>query len=209
MLRLSCHAAALLAVVAVGGCDGNGENVARVGNREITAKQLEAGIEHIVEELQREGREVAEEGSPGFSRLRAQVLDLLVYREQIEQAGARTGVHVAEEEVERRLAQSGEAEKEGEEGEAFLEAAVRTQLVLEAVARSLAMNISVSEDEIAAYYRSHAELFRTPSRTLVEATEAIRSELLATRRNKALHNWIAQARRTVPVRYEPGYGPPA
>lgn len=208
MQRLAPCAAAALAGVVLAGCAANEEVAARVGNSEIAAEQRDAGVEHIVEELQREGREVATEGSPGFERLRAQVLGVLVYREQVEQAAARSGIRWSEEEVERRLARSGEDESEEGASEAFLAGAVHTQVVLEAVARSLDTRISVTEREVASYYRSHAELFVTPPTTLDEARARIRRELLAEKRNAALRRWIALARSTIPVRYEPGFESP-
>jgi hypothetical protein len=94
------------------------------------------------------------------------VLGLLVLRAQLEQAAAKVGITVDEEEVEERLSDSEEAaeESEGEGGEAYFENAMRIQLLREKVA---------------------AELGGI----------------------EALNEWVAQARKDIPVDYEEGWEP--
>jgi SurA N-terminal domain len=128
----------VLLTALVAGCGGS-ETVARVGDEKISEEQVEQLVEHFEEEFQREGREFPEEGTSEHRALEKTVLGLLVFRSQLEQAAAKLGVRVDEEEVEERLSRSEEAseEGEGEEGEAYFENAMRTQLLREKVAAKL------------------------------------------------------------------------
>jgi FKBP-type peptidyl-prolyl cis-trans isomerase (trigger factor) len=131
-------AAAIVLVIVLAGC-GGGETVARVGDEKISEEKVEQLVEHFEEEFAREGREFPAKGSAGYETVERQVLRLLVFRAQLEQAAAKLGIEVDEEEVEERLSQSEEAaeEGEGEEGEAYFENAMRIQLVREKVAAKL------------------------------------------------------------------------
>jgi hypothetical protein len=192
---------ALLASVAVlAACEPPWENetVAHVGDTTISKEDVERTVEHYQEEFQREGREFPEEGSPAFEQLERTSLGLLVFREQLEQAADDFGVELPEQEVERRVerarAAEGETEEE-EEGADFFEGAVRTQMIREAVARRLFADVTVSEAEVRAAARTRGR----------PANAVFRRELLQERRNAALARWVKDARRKIPVEYEPGW----
>ena len=146
---------ALLVVLLAGalaGCDDS-ETVARVGDREIGEADVEHVFEHFEEEFRREGRELPDEGSEAQRNLERNVLGLIVFRVQLEEAAAKLGIRLDEEEVEERVrrareAESGveggegeeegeEEEEEGEAAEAYFENAVRIQLLRERVAAEL------------------------------------------------------------------------
>jgi hypothetical protein len=74
---------------------------------------------------------------------------------------------------------------------------VRTQMIREAVARRLFPGVTLSDAEFRATARDRK---RRP-------TAAFRRELLQERRNAALSGWIAAARRSISVDYEPGWEP--
>ena len=142
----------LLALAA--GCGGD-ETVARVNDREVSEADVERVFEHFEEEFKREGRELPEEGSEARHNLERNVLDLIVFRIQLEEAAAKTGIELDEEEVEERVHRAEEAERgaeggaedaegeggeEGEEAkaaEAYFENVVRIQLLRELVAAKL------------------------------------------------------------------------
>jgi len=192
---------ALLLVLALPllGCELRDETVARVGGTKISEEDVERTLEHFEEEFQREGREFPEEGSPEHRALELSALRLLVFREQLEQRAARLGVEISDDEVEertRRNAGAEEGEGEDEEGEAFLEASARTQLIRERVAERLAAGITVSEEQLRAAAR---RLGRRPNASL-------RRELLQQRRNEALTKWTLETQRSIRVEYEDGWG---
>jgi hypothetical protein len=161
---------ALAAAVAVGaaaaGCGADGDAaVARVGTAKVTREQLEQTVEHFREESRREGRPFAAD-----SRARRNLVGLLVYRTRIEEGAAALGITVSDEQVEQRL---GGAPAEGDEAdaEAFLKSTVRTQLLTEAVYRTLADRIHDTDPQ-----RRQA------------------------RRNAALRRWIASLATRYPAR---------
>lgn len=124
-----------LAVLAAG-CFGGGEGdkskaVAHVGHAAITHEQLDETVDHFKEEAQKEGKPFPEEGSARYRTVERQALGLLVYRTELLRSAARLGAPVTDEEVERRAkAAGGEAE---EEGGAFIESTIRSQIAYEHV----------------------------------------------------------------------------
>jgi SurA-like N-terminal domain len=105
-------AAGAISLALLAGCGGGGSNtVATVGGDEITAKQLDALVAHFRAEAKLEGKSFPQEGGAEFDKLRNQLLGLLVYRTELEQAAERLGVTVKESEVARRLPAG---EKEGD-----------------------------------------------------------------------------------------------
>ena len=71
--------------------------------RHDTQQQLDAVVAHFRTEAQREGRAFPKEGTTAFEHSRNDLLRLLVYRLQIEQAASRLGVKVDPNEVTQRL----------------------------------------------------------------------------------------------------------
>jgi hypothetical protein len=180
------------------------ETVAHVGAQAISKEDVERTVEHYQEEFAREGREFPDRDSASFDQLERTALGLLVFREQLEQAAEDFGVELPEAEVVRRVERAREAEgqagadgEQAKEGEAFFEGAVRTQMIREAVARRLFPGVTLSTAEFRAAARDRK---RRP-------TAAFRRELLQERRNAALTGWVAAARRSIAVDYEPGWEP--
>jgi hypothetical protein len=178
------------------------ETVAHVGDQAISEEDVERTVEHYEEEFAREGREFPERDSASYEQLERTALGLLVFQEQLEQAAEDFGVELSEDEVERRVerARKAEGEAEGEkegEGEGFFEGAVRTQMIREAVALRLFPRVTLSDAEFRA---AAVDRKRRP-------TAAFRREVLQERRNAVLARWVADARRSISVDYEPGWEP--
>src|SRR6478736_9451905 len=107
---------AALCLALLAGCGGGGDKtVAEVGGQQVTQQQLDALVQHFRREAQQEGKDFPKEGTRGFVQLRNQLLGLLVYRTELQQAAKRLGVTVDQDELDRRLAAipSG-AEQEGD-----------------------------------------------------------------------------------------------
>src|SRR3954466_2127807 len=110
-----------LALAAVGvalltGCGGGGhKTVADGGTQQITQQQLDALVQHFRHEAQLEGKDFPQDGTKGFVALRNQLLGLLVYRAELQQAADRLGVKVDQDALNQRLvaAQNG-GEQEGD-----------------------------------------------------------------------------------------------
>jgi hypothetical protein len=123
-------AAGAVCLALLAGCGGGGsKTVATVGGADITAKQLDALVAHFRAEAKLEGKPFPQDGSAELDKLRNQLLGLLVYRTELEQAAERLGVTVKESEVARRLP-AGEQEGDNR-GDTFAHDTVENQIRLE------------------------------------------------------------------------------
>jgi len=190
-----------LALVAVIRNDDGGKTVTAVSGHKIKSSDVELAVEHFHEEADREGRSFPAKGTREYDQVEKLALRLLIDRAAIEAAASRLGVHVTDAQVDARLANSpGESEGGGDvrikAEAAFRRATARTQLLTEAVAAKLTVGIHVSASNVRSYYRAHRSLYG--STAYVKVAPAIRSELLALRKNAALTHWLAQVRRSEP-----------
>jgi hypothetical protein len=170
-----------LCVALLAGCGGSGEKtVAHVGGQEVTQQQLDALVQHFRREAQVEGKDFPKEGTAGFVQLRNQLLGLLVYRAELEQAARRLGVSVSDAAVNERLAAgSTGGEKEGDpNGDTYARDSTKAELLKEAIAAKVTRGVT--------------------GKTPAERTA---------RRNAALASFLARLQRETNVRYEPGFAP--
>ena len=198
---LVAAAVAALALVAVVRSGGSGdETVQTVAGREITRDDLELAVEHFHEEADREGRPFPGKGTSGYKTVERIALGLLIDQAAIQAAAARLGVRVSEAQVRARTAGSGEGEEGGDvrvEAEAtFARATARTHLAEEGASRRLTAGLTVPPSAVRAYYRAHRMLYGSTPYTRI--APAIRSQLLAQRRNAVLAGWLAKVRASEP-----------
>jgi hypothetical protein len=174
-------AIAALVVALLAGCGGKSDKtVAEVGGQKVTRQQLDALVAHFRREAQVEGKDFPKEGSRGFVQLRNQLLGLLVYRTELQQAADRLGVKVNEDEVRRRLTTvpSG-GEQEGDaNGDTYARDTVEAELLKEGIAAKVTRHVT--------------------GKTVAERSAS---------RNAALAAFLAKLQRETKVRYEPGYAP--
>jgi len=179
MTRLAVVAALGLALFAA--CGGGGDQtVAEVGGQQVTQQQLDALVQHFRREAQQEGKDFPREGTKPFVQLRNQLLGLLVYRTELQQAAKRLGVTVSDSQVNERLgAAPAGGEKEGDtNGDTYARDSAEAQLLTEGIAAKVMRGVS--------------------GKTIAERTA---------RRNAALATFLARMQRETNVRYEPGYAP--
>lgn len=171
-------AAATIAAVVLALTGGKGNPaVAHVGAHPIRRDQLAAAVDHFRRQAEAEGTPFPKDGTARFNSLRNRLLGVLVYREELEQAAARLGVHVTNLEVVKRLNLAG-----GEEGDAgkdpFTYGSVRAQILYERIYAAVTSKVTGSN-----------------------------SAQLSARRNAAMGRFLDRLRRETQVRYEPGYAP--
>ena len=170
-----------ICLVLLAGCGGGSDKtVAEVGGESVTRQQLDALVAHFRREYQQEGKDFPQEGTSGFVQLRNQLLGLLVYRTELEQAAAKLHVQVDQDELDRRLAAipSG-GEQEGDaNGDTYARDTMQAELLKEGIAAKVTRNVT--------------------GKTAAER---------AARRNQALAAFLARLQRETTVRYEPGYAP--
>jgi SurA-like N-terminal domain len=210
-LRAVLPRAALLVVcaaaAATAGCGGSGDPaVAHVAGREIKKSTLDDTVTHFRTEAKREGHDFPKPGTAEYRTAQRQLLRLLIARAELEAAAAREGVHATDAEAERRLKASSEADP-GEGPDAFAVGTVRAQLVQERLSRKVTRGISVRPAAARAYYRAHRATYGRSSFASVAAS--IRSQLLALRKDEAMHAWLAAMhhRYDPTISYAKGYGP--
>jgi hypothetical protein len=184
----------LLLVFALAGCKEE-QTAARVGGTTISAEQVDRILEHAREEAKREGKAFPADGTANFRALQRQALDLLVYHEELAQKAATIGVSLSDRELERAVAatraHSSETES-GKEGEAFLKASLRGELLYRRVYERVGKSASVGEGEIRSYYQQHPEQYRQTGLSLTQAAPAIRKNLLDTKKSALMAQWIAR-----------------
>ena len=174
-------ALAALCVALLAGCGGGGsKTVAHVGAQQITQQQLDALVQHFRHEAQLEGRDFPKDGTGGFVQLRNQLLGLLVYRAELQQAADRLGVKVDQDAVDRRLAATqSSGEQEGDaNGDTYARDSIESELLKEGIAAKVTRDVT--------------------GKTAAER---------AARRNQALAAYLARLQRETKVRYEPGFAP--
>src|SRR3954453_8963194 len=171
---------AAVGVALLTGCGGGGhKTVADVGNQQITQQQLDALVQHFRHEAQLEGKDFPQDGTKGFVALRNQLLGLLVYRAELQQAADRLGVKVEQDALNQRLAAAQNGEQEGDSnGDTYNRDSIESELLKEGIAAKVTRDVS--------------------GKTAAER---------AARRNQALAAYLARLQRETKVRYEPGFAP--
>ena len=178
MPRLVLLAIGLMLLAGCGG--GSDKTVAEVGGQAVMQQQLDALVAHFRREYQQEGKDFPQDGTSGFVQLRNQLLGLLVYRTELQQAAARLHVQVDENELNSRLAaipSGGEAEGDAN-GDTYARDSMQAELLKEGIAAKV-------------------------TRKVTGKTAAER----AARRNQALAVCLARLQREPTGRYAPGYAP--
>jgi 2'-5' RNA ligase len=169
--------AALAVALALAGCGSSNGKVATVGSTPITQKQLDALVTHFQKEAEAEGRSFPKKGTDAYKIQRNQLLGLLVYREELRQAGKRLGVTVSEDEISMRLAEAGRPDAE-QSGDSYAHDSIEAQLIYERLYRKLTARVKA----------------KTP-------------EVLSAKRNQVMAAFVAKLQRETRVRYEPGFAP--
>jgi hypothetical protein len=170
-----------LCLALLAGCGGGGDKtVAEVGGQKVTQPQLDALVQHFRRQAQLEGRDFPQKGTSDFVLLRNQLLGLLVYRTELQQAASRLGVTVSDADVRKRLAAApAGGEQEGDaNGDTYARDSAEAELLKEGIAAKI--------------------------------TRGVRGKTLAERsahRNAVFATFLARLQRQTNVRYEPGFGP--
>ena len=194
--RLACLAVAVLALAACGG--SSSKTLARVGDQQVTAEQVSALVDEVLNELRQEGKAVPAPGSKGEKAFERQALAILVGRARLEQKAVELGVTVSDDEVLARVGAGSTAEAEQEGNTAFVASQARAQLLYEKLFAQVTGGIEVTDADVRRYYGQHRALYG--SKTFGEVREGIRNQLLGERRNAMMKRWLAQATRELPVR---------
>lgn len=190
------YAFAVLAVVVLAGCGGGNKVLARVGDQEVTQKQVDDAIAYLEYEANLEKRGFPAEGTAERKQAEHDLLELLIQRARYEVEAAKLGIGVSLVEVRARLG--------GEEntanpppGTAYHEATVRSTILYGRLYDRITRNVTVSDADVRVFYDAHRSAYSQP---FSEVRDTLRAQLLAARKNEVMQGWQQKIERELPAR---------
>jgi hypothetical protein len=203
--------AAVFAVIGLQSRDESPRVAAWVNGAPISALRVSDLVDHARAEAAREGNPVPERGSEDYKALEKQAVALLVYHEELEQAGTPLGVHVTDAELTRRAKarSSAESDSGSDQGAdfAFRKEGIRGALLYRRIYARITGEIRVTPLEVRTYFDDHVSLYRAQGRSFESARGSIESDLRATKGNAAMAKWVARMKQSFApkVRYASGF----
>jgi parvulin-like peptidyl-prolyl isomerase len=166
----------VLVVALLAGCGGGGaslqsSDVAVVGKIHVARSAYDALLTQAQRSFKQQGRKFPKEGTAEFATVRAQAVTLLVQQAEREAKAASLGVKITDKDVNTRLDQIkkqyfGGSEKRYQAqlkkqnlNDAQVRQDIRSQLISEAVFKKVTTKVSVSNDDVHAYYIAHPQLY--------------------------------------------------
>ena len=169
---------ALAAAVAFAGCGGGGGSsslgtgiVANVNGVDISQTQLDEVVSQATDRLEAQGQKLPAAGSEQYQAIQQDALQYLVKKIQLEQQAKELGVTVTDKQVDERLKSAikqffGGSEKKYEQSlkkqkltDARVREELRSSLLADAIFKKVSSSAKVSDAEIEAYYRAHADVY--------------------------------------------------
>lgn len=172
-------AVALLATACGGGSKTGGSNlptgvIAEVKGKQITKAQLESVLDRARRGYKAQKRTFPKAGTSDYQQLVQSAVKFMVERIEYEQKADQLGVKIATADIDKRRTQIIKQYFGGKE-KAYLAALkkqgstdsdvrddIRALLVQEGISKKVTAGISVTDDEVHAYYLQHPQLYSTP-----------------------------------------------
>jgi parvulin-like peptidyl-prolyl isomerase len=198
-LVLLSVAIALVASACGGGGKGGLPNgvVATVKGEKITKAQLDAVLDQARRSYKAQKRTFPKAGTSDYQAIVQSAVQFLVKRTEYDQKAKELGVKVTAADVEKRLKEIkkqyfGGSEKKYQAAlkkqgltDKEVRDSIRANLVQEGIAAKVTKGITVSEDEVHAYYLQHPQQYSTPESRLV-AHILVKQQTLANKVYKEL-----------------------
>ena len=200
MKRLILLAFCLL-VLLVAGCGGtstatlSSNDAAVVGSKPITKDQFQSLMDRAKTSYQSQKRPFPKPGSTEYEQLKGQAVTFLIQRAEFEQEAEGMGINITDDKVNKRIEQLKKQFYGGSEQryqktlkqqgltEDQAKEEVRAQLISEELFKKVTGNVSVSKDEVKAYYNSHKSQYGQPQtrevRHILVAKKALADQLYA------------------------------
>jgi parvulin-like peptidyl-prolyl isomerase len=168
--------AGLLAAAAAA-CGGDSDSVpsdavAVVGGETVTKAQFNNVLDLARRTYKAQKQPFPEQGTRAYDRLKGQVVQYLVQRAQLAQKAEELDVEVSDEQVDARLAEIKKQFGTDKQYRARLAAQglneeqlrndIKAQLISEQVFKEVTEDVTVSDNEIAEYYRKNRSQYQTP-----------------------------------------------
>lgn len=191
------YAFVVLAVVVLAGCGGGNKVLARVGDQEVTQKQVDDAIAYLEYEANLEKRGFPAEGTAERKQAEHDLLELLIQRARYEVEAAKLGIGVSLVEVRARLGGGEESNASPPPGTAYHEATVRSTILYGRLYDRITQNVTVSDADVRAFYDAHRSAYSQP---FSEVRDTLRAQLLAARKNEVMQRWQQKIERELPAR---------
>lgn len=216
--------AVAVAVLTASGCSGEGvpdDAVATVGEATVTMQDFQTLLTQSQAQMQAQGMGLPEQGSEAYDRHVAEIVGFLVEEQIVEQSAGDLGVAMTDKEVDDEIAELEKAYGGEEQVLALLEEqgmtmallrrSIRSQLLLQRVAEVVTRDATVSDADVAAYWKAHeAQLTKDEkTATLNKAKAVIEETLLTNERMRIWDDWIARRSEELGVEYADGFDPAA
>ncbi len=175
---------ALLGIAAACGGGGGDETVsgpavpdgavAIVGDTPITQADFDEFFAQTQAGYEARGEEFPRTGTPEYEKVKNDIVNLLVQREELEREAVALGVAVTDEEVQTRLDELKQQFFEGDQAkyeeelrslglsEEGLRRQLRSSLLSQRLYAEITKDVTVTPDEVQAYYDEHQDEFTTP-----------------------------------------------
>ncbi len=186
-LRLLVLPVLLALVAAVAGCGGGGggdgattessqvvpeDAVAVVAGTPITKVEFDRFFSQAEKAAESRGEDFPKAGTPEYADLQSQAVDFLVQRAELAKEAESLGITVADADVDKRLQELKDQFFEGDDAkyqeelktqgltEADVRADIRAQLISEKIFDQVTKDVTVTDDDVQAYYDDNAEQFQ-------------------------------------------------
>jgi len=170
----------ILVVLVVAGCGGGGSaslessDVATVGDVHIGKTDYDALISQAKRSFAQQNRKFPKQGTPDYETVKGQAVTLLVQQAEREDKAKSLGVKVSDADVQKRLDKIKKQYFSGSEkkyqaqlkkqslSDEQVRKDIRAQLISEAIFNKVTKNVTVSNDDVHAYYVAHPQLYSQP-----------------------------------------------
>ncbi|MFL5941226.1 MAG: SurA N-terminal domain-containing protein, partial [Gaiellaceae bacterium] len=162
------------------GCGGGGgasvksSDVATVGGVHVEKTDYDALIAQAQRSYAQQGRKFPKQGTSDYETVKGQAVTLLVQQAEREEKAKSMGIDVSDADVQKRLEQIkkqyfGGSEKKYQAqlkkqklSDEQVRKDIRAQLISEAVFNKVTKDVTVSNDDVHAYYVAHPQLYSQP-----------------------------------------------
>jgi foldase protein PrsA len=191
----------LLLALVVAGCGGNStatlsaNDAAVVGSKSITKDEFQSLMDRAKKSYDAQKRPFPKPGSTEYEQLKGQAVTFLIQRAEFEQEADAMGIKVTDDKVNKRITQLKKQFYSGSEAkykqtlkqqgltEDQAKEEVRAQLISEDLFKKVTGDVTVTKDQIKAYYNSHKSQYGQPQtrdvRHILVAKKALADQLYA------------------------------
>jgi parvulin-like peptidyl-prolyl isomerase len=206
----------VLVAALLAGCGGSStslssSDVALVGKVHVARSAYNALLTQAKQSFKQQGRKFPAEGTPEFATVRGQAVTLLVQQAEREAQAKKLGIDITDKDVSARLAQIKKQYFGGSEAkyssqlkkqnltDAQVKADIRSQLISEAVFNKVTAKVTVSNDDVHAYYIAHPQLYTKPQtrdvRHILVKTKPLADSLFSQLKSGSDATWCTLAKK--------------